>query len=351
MGRYDERETFEMPETRTPATAPGKTVPYILRAGDGRCLNVAGQVMRLVAGTEETAGGFGAVVCEATQDRQPIPLHYHAKEHDTWFCTRGRLRVWYDDVSRLLTAGDFAYVKPGDIHSYQSVAPRTQFFGVVAPGGWEGFFKEAGEDWLRPGLPPENHPFDFSRMGPSMGKYGVIRADHAKFAELTNGDQSDRSLPEAPSSYVLQSGHGVRSRLNGHLSTTVLSRAVSRGQLDMRTVEAGRRALMPAVRHDGTHVMVYVLDGVLQLTLDGNEYVLGTGDCANIPAGVAYGSEVRSGHARWLLTGSSGDGLTFWDTLGTATREFTFADDRDIHACTTALGSGTCRDVALAGIK
>ena len=336
-----------MLDTRTPATAPGKTVPYVLRAGDGRCLYVAGQLIRLLAGTEDTAGGFGAVVCDATQDRQPIPLHYHAREHDTWFCTRGRLRIWYQSESRVLTPGDFAYVKPEDVHSYQSVAPRTQFFGVVAPGGWEGFFREAGEEWSHPGLPAANHPFDFSRLGRSMAVYRVMRAEQATFADVSNGDATDRVIPSTASSYVLQAGHGIRSILNGHLSTTVLTRDVSDSRLDMRTIEAGRGAQMPPVRHCDTHVMLYVVEGVLQLTLDGTAHVLTSGDCANIPAGVGYATEVQSGQALWLLTGANGAGLTFWDTAGTPAPEFTFPNEADLPACAAALRGGGCVDVTL----
>lgn len=336
-----------MPDTNQPSIAPEKTVPYILRAGEGRCLYIAGQLIRLVASAEDTAGGFGAVVCEATHDRQPIPLHYHEREHDTWFCTRGRLRIWCQNESRVLTPGDFAYVKPGDVHSYQSVAPRTQFFGVVAPGGWERFFREAGEEWSQPGLPAANHPFDFARLGGSMAKYRVMRAAEATFAEVSNGDETDRMLPERPSSYVLQAGNGLRSILNGHLSTALLTRRISDSRLDMRTIEGGRGARMPAVRHEATHLMIYVVEGVLQLTLDGTSHVLTAGDCANVPAGVSYATEVQSGQAVWLLTGANGAGLSFWDTIGTPAPEFTFPNEHDPGACAAALRAGTGGDVAL----
>ncbi len=72
-----------MTSNTTKATAPGKTVSYVLAAGDGRCFNVAGQLIRILAEGADTAGGFGAVVCEATADRQPIPMHFHEREHDT----------------------------------------------------------------------------------------------------------------------------------------------------------------------------------------------------------------------------------------------------------------------------
>lgn len=305
-------------------TLPGKAIAYVLRQGEGETFNVAGQVIHVLAGNDETNGGYGAVVCEATFDRQPIPLHYHEREYDTWFCTRGRLRIWANGVSRVLTEGDFAFVPPNDIHAYQSVAPRTQFFGIVAPGGWEGFFGSAGSRWDEPGLPPENHPFDFARMGMSMQRYGVMRVPEQVYAEATCGDDTDRVLPQSRQSYVLQAGYGSRRRLHGHLSTQVLPASVCDGAIDMRVIEAGENASLPALRHARTHVTLYLLAGRLSLTLDGETHALNAGDFANIPAGTTYATRVDSGSARWLLSAAHGDGLGFWEELGTPTEEFTF---------------------------
>jgi quercetin 2,3-dioxygenase len=328
-------------------TLPKAAEPYIVRSGDGASLLVAGQVIRVLADTEQTNGAFGAVVCEATLDRQAIPLHWHEREHDTWFCTRGRLQVWKGDESRVLTPGDFAYVQPRDVHSYQSVAPRTQFFGIVAPGGWEGFFSAAGQEWLSPGLPPENHPFDFSRMGPAMGRYGVMRAAEASYAPASNGDATDRTLPAGPSSYILQSGYGLRRCLLGHISTQVLSNAITLGKLDMRTIEAGRGAKMPAISHDETHVFLYLLDGAVTLTINGETHELYAGDAANIPAGAAYATDVVSGSARWILSSSNGNGQEFWDKAGSETAEYTYQPSQPEAGWADALGAVDGVDVKI----
>lgn len=310
--------------TDTITTLPG-TVPYVLRAGEGLSHLVAGQVVRTLAGVDQTGGGFGAVVCEAPLDRGPIPMHWHEREHDTWFCTRGKLQVWCGEEARVLSPGDFAYVKPGDTHSYQSVAPRSQFFGIVAPGGWEQFFADAGEVWGMTGLPPADHPFDFSRMGPAMGKHRIMRVEAPVYAAATPIGAADQALPEAQASYFLEAGFGVRRTLLGHLSTAVLTETASAGTVDMRTIEAGRDATMPTVRHAETHVFLYVLDGVVALTLDGGEHRLSGGDAANIPAGTAYATRVISGTARWLQSSAGGNGATLWDRAGSATSAFSFA--------------------------
>lgn len=299
---------------------------YVLRHGESLAANlVAGQVVRTIADNLTTAGGFGAVVLESTIDRGPIPLHYHEREHDTWLCTRGRLQIWFGNESRILTEGDFAYVQPGDVHAYQCLSPRTQFFGIVAPGGWEGFFGAAGEAWAHPGLPEPGHPFDFSRMGPAMGKYGVMRQPDATYAASSNGDATDRTLPSGPASYVLQQGYGARVRAWGHLCTTLLPLTVSRNFLEMRVVEGVTGARTPRISHARTHVFLYVIEGEIAVDLGGERVTAHAGDAVNIPAATAYATEVIKGHSRWVLSSAHGNGLEVWDRFGTKTEGFTAA--------------------------
>ena len=327
-------------------TLPG-TVPYVLYAGEGLSHLVAGQVIRTLAGVEQTAGGFGAVVAECPLDRGPIPMHWHEREHDTWFVTRGRLQVWADDQSRVLAPGDFAYVPPRVHHSYRSLAPRTQFFGIVAPGGWEQFFADAGEVWGMTGLPADGHPFDFSRMGPAMGKHRIMRVENPTYAEATPIGTTDQQLPDGQAAYFLEAGFGARHALLGHLSTAVLTAAQDDGTVDMRVVEAGRGAALPALRHVDTHVFLYVLDGQVALTLGGKEHRLAGGDAANIPAGTPYATTVLSGTARWLVTSSGGNGAQLWAAAGTETPAFSFAHDPDIAADQARLAALDGIDVEL----
>lgn len=302
---------------------------YVLRDGEGPAHLVAGQMIRTLAGVEQTAGGFGAVVADCPLDRGPIPMHWHEREHDTWFVTRGRLQVWADDTSRVLAPGDFAYVPPRVTHSYRSIAPRTRFFGIVAPGGWEQFFVDAGEVWGMTGLPADGHPFDFSRMGPAMGKHRIMRVDNPVYVDATAMGATDQQLPGDQSAYFLEAGYGERHALLGHLATTVLSAAQTGDLIDMRVIEAGRDATMPPVRHAQTHVFLYVLDGVVALTIDGTEHRLGGGDAANLPAGTAYATRVVGGSARWLATSSGGNGAGLWAAAGTPTTAYSFPLDAD----------------------
>ena len=300
--------------------------PFIRKAGTARKQLVAGQVLHLLAEGAETANAFGMVICDSVIDGRPIPRHYHEREHDTWLCLRGQLQVWANDTSRILNAGDFAYVPPGDKHSYQCKSPRTQFFGVVSPGGWEAFFDVAGEPWDKDCLPEPGHPFDFSKMGPAMGKYDVHPVEQ-EFCEAVNGDATDRALPDAKSSYFLQAGYGPRARLGGHLVTTLLSGDLSDEAIDMITIEGMRGAEIAPISHSNTHVTLFVLDGTIELSLNGETHEVSAQDVINIPAGYAYASKVTSGSARWIVTGGNGNGVRIFAAAGEAT---------DLTHCTSA---------------
>lgn len=308
---------------------------YILRAGAGLSHLVAGQVVRTLAGVDQTGGGFGAVVADCPLDRGPIPMHWHEREHDTWFVTRGRLQVWAGDRSRVLAPGDFAYVPPRITHSYRSVAPRTQFFGIVAPGGWEQFFADAGEIWGMTGLPADGHPFDFSRMGPAMGKHRIMRVENPVYADATPMDAADQQLPADTSAYFLEGGFGERHSLVGHLSTTMLTNALTDRLVDMRVIEGGRGAAMPTLRHATTHMFVYLLDGLVAVTIGGHVHRLTAGDAVNLPAGTAYATEVLSGTARWVQTSSGGNAADIWSTAGTPTNGFSFPLSSDPQSAFT----------------
>jgi quercetin dioxygenase-like cupin family protein len=339
--------TGTLPGTFT-GTLPGQAVPYVVRAGEGLSHLVAGQVIRTVAGARETNGGFGAVVCDAPLDRLPIPMHRHEREHDTWFCTRGKVQVWCGNQSRVLAPGDFAYVKPGDAHSYQSVAPRSQFFGVVVPGGWEDFFADAGEVWGMTGLPPAGRPFDIARIIAAQVKFRVLRVDDPTYAAPTPIGEADQRLPGGHDSYFLEAGFGSRRVLFGHLSTAVLTAAQSAGTVDMRVIEGGRDAAVPAMRHARTHQLLYALDGVLAVTVDGEEHRLAGGDAINLPAGVTYATRVLSGTARWVATSSGGDAASMWDVAGSETSEFCFPIESDPGSDLARVRSLSGPDVALA---
>jgi quercetin dioxygenase-like cupin family protein len=294
---------------------PGKPVPYVARLGDMERFLVAGQVVHVLATEAETSGTMGIVYCQAPRDKFPVPLHWHAREHDTWYCTRGTIRVWGNGAGRELHPGDFAYVPPTQVHAYQCTGTANAFFGLIAPGGWEAFFGDAGTAWHEAGVPlAGSQPFDLPRMMAAQAKHGVMRVEQS-YPPITEG--ADDALPGSPASYFLKAGHGERRALFGALFTRIVGGAQNGGAFSMDVVEAPRDATLPARRQKATQEAMHVLAGLIRVTIDGNAHELTAGDTAILSPGTLQETQVLSGSAQWLSCLAGGDAGQFVETAGT----------------------------------
>lgn len=52
------------------------------------------------------------------------PCSFHARTHDTFLVTKGKVQVWINDESRILLPGDLASVPPVSVSRF----PRNQVF-------------------------------------------------------------------------------------------------------------------------------------------------------------------------------------------------------------------------------
>lgn len=100
------------------------------------------------------------------QPDDAVPPHLHNNAVDTWLVLQGQLKVWAGTTGRVLSAGDFAFVPPGVVHSYQVVEPHTEFIGVIHPSQWVSFFRVIGERNNAAGPYPSNdtRPFPVERF-------------------------------------------------------------------------------------------------------------------------------------------------------------------------------------------
>jgi quercetin 2,3-dioxygenase len=98
-------------------------------------------------------------------------------------------------------------------------------------------------------------------------------------------------LPAQQTPYKLDAGEGLRYAFGNHLATRI-ARPNALGQPASGTVLTGAKgARFPVHRHSATHEAIFVLDGVVSLTLSDNFYLLTRGDYVNIPPGTAHGYE------------------------------------------------------------
>jgi quercetin 2,3-dioxygenase len=278
---------------------PGAAVPYYLADGDGRAGLLLGQVGVTLAGKEETEERLSVMTALGPADR-PIPMHFHEREHDYFFCVRGRIQVWADGESRILTPGDVASVPAGVLHAYQFHSHYSQFMGPIAPAGWERFFDFTGTPYAHPAYPQvDPSPPPFEKFGAAEAKFGMKYVMDAPYTDPGAGP--DDTLPGEPKAYFLRAGEGPRHELFGHVAFQVLTGAESHGALGMTVTEGPRSPGVPAHAHAHTHEAIFCLDGRLRVTVDGSDHLLTRGDFLSLPAGVEH-TYAMEGHLTRFVT-------------------------------------------------
>jgi quercetin 2,3-dioxygenase len=286
---------------------PGEPVPYAVPAGGGRAHLLLGEVCRVLGGAEETGGLMSVTTLCGPGGGDPIPLHFHQQEDEYFYCVRGRVQVWADDESRVLTPGGIAVAPAGTIHAYRLVDHNSMFMGPITPGGWDRFFDFCGTPYSEPLFPPvDPSPPPFEKFGAAQEKFGMTFDRERSYAEPRD-DAPDDALPGGHSPYFLRAGEGPRHLLFGQVAFQLVSGAESDGRVGITAVEGPRGASTPAHRHGSSHEGIFVLDGRLRVHVDGEERELIGGDYLQMPAGVAHGHEVASDFARFLsIVGPAG---------------------------------------------
>jgi len=261
---------------------PGRTVPYVLRAGEGRAHLLLGEVGRTLAGAEETGDAMSVTTLTGPAAARPIPMHRHAAEHDVFLCNRGRIQVWFDGESRVLTQGDLASVPPGVWHAYRLLDHDSQFMGPIHPAGWDRFFDFVGTAYDGPAYPAvDDSPPPFARFGQSQEKFAMEYDQEAAYAAASTG--ADDALPGTRSAYVLRRGEGPRHAAFGQVAFQLLRGAESDSTLGMAVVQGPAGSHVPAHRHERTAEAIHCLDGLMTVRLAGEEHLLARGDFANVP--------------------------------------------------------------------
>ncbi|MDF2993594.1 MAG: qdoI [Microbacterium sp.] len=160
-----------------PSSLPTRPAPYFLGAADGDKLVLFDQLFTLLTTAPQTDGEFDAFVTEGRPGR-PVPPHFHAKTHETFFVLEGAIRLWVDDQqgtreTRILEAGEFGYVPKNTIHSYR-IERTGKVFGVTS-AGFTDFFRVVARSTETAGIPEpaDFHIPDFAVMAAEGARHDV----------------------------------------------------------------------------------------------------------------------------------------------------------------------------------
>jgi mannose-6-phosphate isomerase-like protein (cupin superfamily) len=116
----------------------------VVRTGEGRCIDVAGDRYRILADSGHTAARYS--LWEATISPQGgPPPHVHTREDEGFYILEGEVTFYVAGESIIAGPGTFLNATPDRPHAFRNEADiPARMLIMVAPGGMERMFFEVG---------------------------------------------------------------------------------------------------------------------------------------------------------------------------------------------------------------
>ncbi|OQV03386.1 hypothetical protein CLAIMM_08435 [Cladophialophora immunda] len=223
--------------------------------------------------------------------------------------------------------GDFASVPPNIVHQYQILGDHNEFMGLIVPGGWEEFFRFIGDPYSGPMWPNEDNRDVFEvlipRLQQAKDKYDYVPLpDHPYFGPQPWDPASDSSLPGTHTPYFLQAGRGPRYTFAGTVVSPLITTAESNGIFAVGSIEGSSyhegNPLSRAMTWDQSHHCFYVVDGYLEVVVNGEEAAtIGSTELMYIPKQTTFSIRFGSRYVKAYVFSNKGGILEALCKIGT----------------------------------
>jgi len=130
--------------------------PKIVGPQDGNTADLGSIAARFMIDADETAGGaFSLVEHPMPPRRIAAPLHRHSREDEYSFVLEGRMGAQLGDEVVFAEVGDLVFKPRDQWHTFWNAGNEpARILEIISPGGFEGFFKELGENLANPDPDP-----------------------------------------------------------------------------------------------------------------------------------------------------------------------------------------------------
>jgi len=143
---------------------------YFAAAGEHQQLAwLGGSALGILVDSAVSNGQVLIMQCDTARG-SGVPVHVHQREDEIFLLLDGALTVWAGDQRRELSGGGVAFLPRGVPHTYLVTSETASILEVIAPGGLEQAFREAGWDLRTP--PPEGWACTPEAVATAMAKAG-----------------------------------------------------------------------------------------------------------------------------------------------------------------------------------
>ena len=141
----------------------------VLRPGEGRAVSLLGGRYTYKATGEQTGGGYGLVESTVPAGSSGPPPHVHLGEEEAFYVLDGEVAVLLGERELVATAGSFALVPRGTVHTFSNRTDReARLLTIISPAGFEQAFAEMAEV-----APSAEEPPDMDRLMEIERKYNL----------------------------------------------------------------------------------------------------------------------------------------------------------------------------------
>ena len=147
--------------------------PILRKSNEGRTIAVAGDVYRFLATGDDTDGKYATFEATLSPGGGPPP-HIHSREEESFYVLEGTVTFQVGDKKLTATAGDFANMPIGSLHSFKNETDQpARMIISLAPAGLEKMFFETGVPVALGESPPPLAPAEIERLLAAAPKYGI----------------------------------------------------------------------------------------------------------------------------------------------------------------------------------
>jgi quercetin dioxygenase-like cupin family protein len=237
------------------------------------------------ATSTDTDGAYAFWVDEPPGKVGP-PKHVHSREEEGFYVIEGQVEFRAGHIDEVLTKDTFIALPKGIPHSWiNTTTGQARLITFTAAAGNEGFFLTLGAPGVGPAGPRATLPLE--EINARTRRYGVT------YMETTDNPLDGAlEIGAGRSPTVVRSTEGERFHAGGAVYSVKASGSVTARAYSLIEVYIEPGGIMPSHRHAAFEEGIYVLDGSVKATLDGETYEATAGSFLIIPWGLSH--EIRN---------------------------------------------------------